>query len=94
MSVLIRDVRAWHCGTPNLCVAVRCIPNIEYPTPWYRGPVYGSVPRETYDGLSEHGKHLCQYIVAGKGEVRETGYRQSLEGTPHLLQRGFQDSVS
>jgi hypothetical protein len=29
-SVLIRDVRAWHGGTPNLSDEVRCIPNVEY----------------------------------------------------------------
>jgi ectoine hydroxylase-related dioxygenase (phytanoyl-CoA dioxygenase family) len=93
-SVLIRDVRAWHGGTPNLSDEVRCLPNVEYWAPWYREPVYTSVPRGIYDGLSDHGKKLCQYIVAGKGDVLETGYRKDLGKTPRLLQREFQDQIS
>jgi hypothetical protein len=93
-SVLIRDVRAWHGGTPNLSEEVRCIPNTEYWAPWYREPVYTSVPREIYDCLSGHGKKLCQYIVADKGAELETGYRKDLGKTPRLLQREFQDQIS
>ena len=35
-SVLIRDTRAWHGGTPNLSDHVRAMPNAEFHAPWYR----------------------------------------------------------
>jgi hypothetical protein len=47
-----------------------------------------------YDGLSDHGKKFCQYIVADKGDVLETGCRKDLGKTPRLLQREFQDHIS
>ena len=34
-SVLIRDVRAWHGGTPNLTDATRSIPNLEFTHPGF-----------------------------------------------------------
>ena len=33
-AVMIRDVRAWHGGTPNLSDAIRSIPNLEFYAPW------------------------------------------------------------
>ncbi len=81
-SVVIRDPRAWHGGTPNLSDRVRAIPNIEYYAPWFREPMPLSMPRDIYDSLSEHGQKICRYIVAGKGEEVKTGLRRSLGGTP------------
>jgi hypothetical protein len=38
-SIQIRDVRAWHGGTPNLSDDLRAIPNLEFYAPWFREPV-------------------------------------------------------
>ena len=92
-SVLIRDIRAWHGGTPNLSNHVRSIPNVEYWAPWYREPTYPCMPREIFDGLSDHGKSLCEYIVADPGVELDTGYRRDLGKTPRLMQPEFQDEV-
>lgn len=81
-SVLIRDVRAWHGGTPNLSNELRAIPNLEYFAPWYRERMPACMPRELYDGLSEHGQDIARYIVAAAGQTLNTGYRKRLGGTP------------
>jgi len=81
-SVMIRDVRAWHGGTPNLSNEVRAIPNVEFYAPWYRSPTKRSMPRELYDTLSDHGKALAQHVAAEPGETLDLGYRSGLGGTP------------
>lgn len=81
-SVMIRDVRAWHGGTPNLSNEVRAIPNVEFYAPWYRTPINRSMPRGLFDQLSDHGKALSRYIVAETNEDLDTGYRAGLGGTP------------
>ena len=81
-SVLIRDVRAWHGGTPNLSDEVRAIPNLEYFAPWYRERTSKSLPREIYRSLSEHGRDIARYIVEDADEPLVTGYRKRLGGTP------------
>ena len=81
-SVVIRDVRAWHGGTPNLSDEVRAIPNVEFYAPWFRENLRACVPREIYHGLSEHGKSVAHYIAAAPGEDLDIGFRDSLGGTP------------
>lgn len=81
-SVMIRDVRAWHGGTPNLSDEVRAIPNVEFYAPWFREPLKKCVPFDIYQGLSDHGKAVAQYIAAHPDETLESGYRDSLGGTP------------
>lgn len=83
-SVLIRDVRAWHGGTPNLSDQVRAIPNAEFFAPWYREPQSTCMPRSIYDGLSDHGKDVCRSLVADSSETLLTGYRQDL-GVPRVV---------
>lgn len=90
-SVLIRDIRAWHGGTPNLSNEVRAIPNVEFWAPWYREPTRKCMPRDLYDGLSDHGKRLCEYIVADSSETLDTGYRGDLGKTPRLMRPEYQD---
>ena len=82
-TVLIRDIRAWHGGTPNLSREVRPIPNVEYWAPWYRENLRPSMPRQIYDDLSDHGKQLCQFIVTD--EELDTGFRDDLGTTPRLM---------
>ncbi len=90
-SVLIRDIRAWHGGTPNLSDEVRAIPNVEFWAPWYREPLKRCMPREIYDGLSDHGRQLCEYIVSDSGEPLETGYHDDLGKTPRLMRPEYQE---
>ena len=90
-SVLIRDVRAWHGGTPNLSNEVRAIPNVEYFAPWYREQTTPCMPREIFNRLSEHGRQLCQYIVTD--EPLDTGYLDDLGKTPYLLRPENQDKT-
>jgi hypothetical protein len=79
---MIRDVRAWHGGTPNLSSEVRAIPNVEYLAPWYREPLKRSMPRDLYQKLSDRGQYLARYIVAETEAPLDIGYRSSLGGTP------------
>ncbi len=88
-SVIIRDVRAWHGGTPNLSQQVRPIPNVEYWAPWYRESSRPCMPREIYNSLSDHGKQLCQFIVTDN--EFETGFRPDLGRTPRLMTPEYQD---
>ncbi len=89
-SVLLRDIRAWHGGTPNLSDQVRAIPNVEFWAPWYREPTRKCMPREIFDSLTEHGKRLCEYIVADSSISLDTGYRDDLGKTPRLMRPEYQ----
>ena len=81
-SVLIRDIRAWHGGTPNVSDELRAIPNVEYYAPWFIEPQPKSIPREIFNTLSEHGKHVCRFVVPDQGDVLTTGYRTKFGSTP------------
>jgi len=73
-SVQIRDVRAWHGGTPNLSDDLRAIPNIEYYAPWFREPVLPSISYADHRRLSEHGQRLTRFITLDSSEELQTGY--------------------
>lgn len=73
-SVIIRDARAWHGGTPNLSESVRAMPNVEFFAPWYIAPKPRSMPFEVWQTLSPHGRHLCRYVVADSSATLPTGY--------------------
>jgi hypothetical protein len=90
-SVLIRDIRAWHGGTPNLSDAVRAIPNVEYFAPWYREQAPISMPYNIWETLSEHGRMICRGIVADSSETLETGYLEDLGRTPYFMRKENQD---
>ncbi len=81
-SVVIRDVRTWHGGTPNLSNEVRVMPNAEFYAPWFREPLLISMPRPVYETLSDHGQSVCRYIVADEGEQLPAGYRNNMGMTP------------
>jgi ectoine hydroxylase-related dioxygenase (phytanoyl-CoA dioxygenase family) len=59
-SLLLRDLRMWHRGTPNNSDHVR--PNVAliYARPWWRGGYQESlgITHEKYEGLSERAKQL------------------------------------
>ena len=72
-GVLIRDVRAWHGGTPNLSDAPRSIPNLELYAPWFREPLSPAITAEDHAKLSPFAQHLTRFVVAPPGQRFETG---------------------
>ena len=73
-SVQIRDVRAWHGGTPNLSDETRAIPNVEYYAPWFREPMLPGISRADQQLLSKHAQRLTRFVVADPADALETGY--------------------
>lgn len=73
-SVQVRDVRAWHGGTPNVSDEIRAIPNLEFYAPWFREPVVPGIARADYDTLSEHGKRVTQFCVADSAHTLDIGF--------------------
>lgn len=84
-AALIRDVRAWHGGTPNLSDHTRAIPNVEFYAPWFREPLAPCISYEDHQRLSAHGQHLTRFLVADSSEDLETGFR--LGHTPGVVDR-------
>ena len=67
---VLRDIRAWHGGTPNVSREVRAMPNIEYFAPWFRSEgIMRSMPYERWQELSPHGQRISRYAVCDKGET-------------------------
>ena len=66
-SLLIRDIRMWHRGTPNRSDAPR--PNLAmiYSRAWVRETHYPpiSIPQEAYDRLSDRAKRLFRFEHIG-----------------------------
>jgi hypothetical protein len=67
-SVQLRDVRAWHGGTPNLSDEVRSIPNVEFNAPWFRELVYPCISHADHKKLSEHAQRLTRFHVMDSSE--------------------------
>ena len=76
-AVQIRDVRAWHGGTPNVSDRVRAIPNLEFYAPWFREPVIPGITKADHRNLSAHAQHLTRLIVADSADELRTGYTLS-----------------
>ncbi len=72
-SVMIRDVRAWHGGTPNLSEETRSIPNLEFYAPWFREPIVAGISYDDYRRLSETARRLVRCCVADSSEPLQTG---------------------
>ena len=72
-SIMIRDVRAWHGGTPNLSDQVRSIPNLEFYAPWFREPIVPGISHRDYLKLPERARQLVRYCVADSSERLATG---------------------
>ena len=73
-SVQIRDVRAWHGGTPNLSDDLRAIPNLEFYAPWFREPMIPGISYDDHRSLSPHAQHLTRFSVADSSEELPSGY--------------------
>ena len=74
-SVQIRDVRAWHGGTPNVSDHVRSIPNVEFFAPWFREPMRPCISYGDWKRLSETAQRVSQHVVTDSSEQLQTGYR-------------------
>ena len=72
-AVMVRDVRAWHGGTPNVSDAVRAIPNLELYAPWFREPIVPGIAYRDYTMLSERAQRLVRHCVADSSETLLTG---------------------
>ena len=72
-AIMIRDVRAWHGGTPNIANAVRSIPNLEFYAPWFREPIVPGITYHDYKKLSDHAQRLVRHCVADSSETLLTG---------------------
>ncbi len=72
-SIMIRDTRAWHGGTPNLSDATRSIPNLEFYAPWFREPMVAGITRHDFSKLSERAQRLVRYSVVDSSEALATG---------------------
>lgn len=72
-SIMIRDTRAWHGGTPNLSEAVRSIPNLEFYAPWFREPMVPGISFQDYQKLSERAQQLVGHSVVDSSEQLITG---------------------
>jgi len=72
-SILVRDVRAWHGGTPNLSDATRSIPNLEFYAPWFREPIVPGIAYADYQNLSERARYHARLCVADSSAELITG---------------------
>jgi hypothetical protein len=72
-AIMVRDVRAWHGGTPNVSDAVRAIPNLEFYAPWFREPIVPGITYSDYKTLSERAQRLVRFCVADSSETLRTG---------------------
>lgn len=57
-SIVIRDIRMWHRGTPNRSNDRRTNLALIYTRSWYWGGSSIQIPQETYDRLSAKAKNL------------------------------------
>ena len=73
-AIQIRDVRAWHGGTPNLSDNLRAIPNLEFYAPWFREPMVPGITDEDHRSLSEHAQHVTRSSVIDSSEQLPSGY--------------------
>ena len=72
-AIMVRDVRAWHGGTPNISDAMRAIPNLEFYAPWFREPIVPGISYQAFKQLSERAQQLTRLCVADSSETLLTG---------------------
>jgi len=72
-SIMIRDTRAWHGGTPNVSDTCRSIPNLEFYAPWFREPMVPGISWQDHQALSPRAQELTRYCVADSSETLITG---------------------
>lgn len=72
-AIMVRDVRAWHGGTPNISDALRAIPNLEFYAPWFREPIVPGITYADAQRLPERAQKIIRNCVADSGEILRTG---------------------
>ena len=72
-AIMIRDVRAWHGGTPNVSDAMRAIPNLEFYAPWFREPMVPGISYADHLRLTERAQYLTRFCVADSSAELRTG---------------------
>jgi Phytanoyl-CoA dioxygenase (PhyH) len=72
-AIMVRDVRAWHGGTPNVSDAMRAIPNLEFYAPWFHEPMVPGIAYDDHKRLSERAQYLTRFCVADSGAELRTG---------------------
>ncbi|MEM8903021.1 MAG: phytanoyl-CoA dioxygenase family protein [Actinomycetota bacterium] len=72
-SAMLRDVRAWHGGTPNLSDDVRSIPNLELYAPWFREPMVPGISHADWARLGPRARSMTRYSVADSSDELDTG---------------------
>lgn len=86
-SALIRDVRAWHGGTPNVSDEIRAIPNVEFYAPWFREPIVPCISSTDHARLSERAQQILRFhVVDSATELRP---EPVIGGTPGLLDQAL-----
>ena len=69
---MIRDVRAWHGGTPNVSDNPYD-PNLEFYAPWFREPIMPGITYRDFKQLSPQAQELVRFCVADSSETLVTG---------------------
>lgn len=66
---IVRDIRAWHGGTPNVSDEVRAIPNAEFYAEWVNLKPRVSMPHSLWESLpSDDARARCRKIKAMPGQ--------------------------
>lgn len=77
-DVLLRDMRVWHGGTPNLGNSTRFLPSAEFLSNWYAALTAGTedhfeprpaLPFKHWAAMSEHGRQVSQSVLSIPGPV-------------------------
>ena len=71
--IMVRDVRAWHGGTPNVSDRMRAIPNLEFYAPWFHEPMVPGIDFADHKRLSPRAQYLSRFCVADSGARLVTG---------------------
>ncbi|CAE8673085.1 unnamed protein product, partial [Polarella glacialis] len=81
-TAIVRDLRAWHGGTPNAGKGIRYMPNAEFVNTFWGNLVCESgqllnpcrpvMPRSKHEKLSEFGKALSAGLVDASGSLEGT----------------------
>ncbi|OYY78986.1 MAG: hypothetical protein B7Y43_03690 [Sphingomonas sp. 28-62-20] len=72
-AIMVRDVRAWHGGTPNVSDTMRSIPNLEFYAPWFTEPTVPGISFQDHQRLSPRAQYLTRYCVADSSVELRTG---------------------
>ena len=63
-TALVRDVRCWHGGNPNISNQIRPMLGIGYFAPWYRDSRFEPrLPLQLHQTLSNRAQHLSRFLV-------------------------------